>query len=488
MRKEQIEQWMPKAEKWIREHEEELIRDIQELVRIPSVSRPEQAAPGAPFGPECRRVLDRLLEMGAESGFRTRNMDGWGGAVSMGDEENALGIVAHLDVVPVGDGWVYPPFEAVYLAEQDAIIGRGGDDNKGPAVAGLFLMRMIRELGIPMRHGIRLYGGVSEENGMMDMQHLRETGEAFPKLSLVPDAGFPVNYGQKGSLNGTIEARAEGNLISFRAGSALNIIPDLAECEAAVPLAEALEAEGRLGEDLRKALETEETPAGVRIRAHGVSGHAAAPENSVNAIHLLCAALTEMGILTGSGRDAVSALAELTADGWCESEGAAFEDGISGKTTLVYSTAELADGLLTVGADCRYSITYDSAALREKLDRAWAQRGFAEAGISVTQPFHIPKEDARVTALQEVYRELTGREDPPYTMGGGTYSREVPDAISFGFGMPGMKHDLSFLPAGHGGAHGRDEVLWMDKIENGMKLYLGALLALDDLLQGEKQG
>ena len=479
--KEEIRRWMPAAEQWIAEHREELIREIQGAVRIPSVSRPDLAAPGEPFGPECRRVLDHMLARGKAWGFRTRDLDGRAGAISMGDEEQAIGIVAHLDVVPVGDGWVYPPFEGTWLPEQQALIGRGADDNKGPGVACLFVMRMIRELGIPMRSGIRLYCGLSEENGMADMRHIRENGERFPKVSLVPDAGFPVNYGQKGSLKGYIRARAEGNLLSFRAGSALNIIPDLAECEAAVPLAEALEAEGRLGGDLRKALETEETPAGVRIRAHGVSGHAAAPENSVNAIHLLCAALTEMGILTGSGRDAVSALAELTADGWCESEGAAFEDGISGKTTLVYSTAELADGLLTVGADCRYSITYDSAALREKLNQAWAQRGFAEAGISVTQPFHIPKEDARVTALQEVYRELTGREDPPYTMGGGTYSREVPDAISFGFGMPGMKHDLSFLPAGHGGAHGRDEVLWMDKIENGMKLYLGALLALDDV-------
>lgn len=486
--KEEIRRWMPAAEQWIAEHREELIREIQGAVRIPSVSRPDLAAPGAPFGPECRRVLDHMLARGKAWGFRTRDLDGRAGAISMGDEEQAIGIVAHLDVVPVGEGWVYPPFEGTWLPEQQALIGRGADDNKGPGVACLFVMRMIRELGIPMRSGIRLYCGLSEENGMADMRYIRENGERFPGVSLVPDAGFPVNYGQKGSLKGYIRARAEGNLLSFRAGSALNIIPDLAECEAAVPLAEALEAEGRLGEDLRKALETEETPAGVRIRAHGVSGHAAAPENSVNAIHLLCAALTEMGILTGSGRDAVSALAELTADGWCESEGAAFGDEISGKTTLVYSTAELADGLLTVGADCRYSITYDSAALREKLNQAWAQRGFAEAGISVTQPFHIPKEDARVTALQEVYRELTGREDPPYTMGGGTYSREVPDAISFGFGMPGMKHDLSFLPAGHGGAHGRDEVLWMDKIENGMKLYLGALLALDDLLQGEKQG
>ena len=80
---------------------------------------------------------------------------------------------------------------------------------------------------------------------------------------------------------------------------------------------------------------------------------------------------------------------------------------------------------------------------------------------------------------------MTGRDDAPYTMGGGTYSREVPNAISYGFGLPAAGHDLSFLPPGHGRAHGRDEILWMEKIETGMKIYLGALLALDRVLDAD---
>lgn len=81
---EQFSRWMPAAEQWIAEHREELIREIQDAVRIPSVSRPDQAAPGAPFGPECRRMLDHMLARGAAYGFRTRNMDGWAGTISMG--------------------------------------------------------------------------------------------------------------------------------------------------------------------------------------------------------------------------------------------------------------------------------------------------------------------------------------------------------------------------------------------------------------------
>ncbi len=472
--------WLTRADHWMADHREEMIRELQDLVRIPSVSHPELAGPGEPFGPECRRVLEHMLSRGEAFGFRTKNLDGLAGTISMGDEENAFGIIAHLDVVPVGDGWVYPPFEGIYLPERDLIIGRGGDDNKGPAVASLFLMRMIRDLGISLRHGIRLYCGTSEENGMMDMRRLREAGERFPALSLVPDAGFPVNYGQKGSLKGTIRAGLTGNLLSFRAGSALNVIPDLAECEIAVSPADAVRAAEDLEKELRARLEVTGAENGTRIAAHGISGHAAHPDGSLNAIFLLARALADMDLVTGSGKELIRALRDLSSDNYGISENADFEDEISGKTTLVYSMAELKEGILRVGLDCRFSITHDPEALRGRLSRAWKRAGFVPESLKESSPFYISKEDPRVLSLQRVYQQITGREDPPYTMGGGTYSREVPNAISFGFGMPEARPDLSFLPEGHGGAHGRDEAVPLEKLLTGMKIYLAALLALDE--------
>ena len=134
---------LAQAEAWIDAHKDEFISEIQGLVRIPSVSRADLAQPGAPFGPDCRKVLDYALERGRFYGFDTVDHDGYAGAVCLGgtDAENSIGMIAHLDVVPVGDGLIYPPFDAVYLPEYDAIVGRGTDDNKGPAVLGLFAMR-----------------------------------------------------------------------------------------------------------------------------------------------------------------------------------------------------------------------------------------------------------------------------------------------------------------------------------------------------------
>ena len=51
------QQTLAAIERWIDQHAEEYIEDVQAFCRIPSVSRADLAQPGAPFGPDCRRAL-----------------------------------------------------------------------------------------------------------------------------------------------------------------------------------------------------------------------------------------------------------------------------------------------------------------------------------------------------------------------------------------------------------------------------------------------
>lgn len=472
---------LEKATSWIAEHKEEYISEVQGVSRIPSVSRADEAQPGAPFGIECRKVLDYMMERGRYYGFDVQDHDGYAVSVSMGGPVDAIGMIAHLDVVPVGDGWVYPPYDATYLPEQDVLVGRGVNDNKGSAVTALFAMRMLRELGWPLKHGLRLLCGSSEETGMQDMKHLVENGMAFPKISLVPDAGFPVNYGQKGSVDANLAIPCEGNLIQLDAGTVRNVIPDLAQCTVAVDYADAEQALTKLNEEMKQKITLEACEKGTLIAAHGRSGHAASPDGCVNAIAVLTEALCKMEILQGSCVKAIREVAELTADAHGESENVPYEDEESGKLTLVYGVAHLKDGKLTISADSRFCVTLRKAQLVPQLEDNWKARGFDIVRLEATDPFYIPKTDSRVVALQELYKEVTGRDDKPYTMGGGTYSRVVPNAISFGPGFRGVEHDMSFLPEGHGGAHGRDEVLFLDSSMTAFRIYAVALAMLDEL-------
>ncbi len=100
------------ARAWLDAHVEEMIADLQAFTRIRSVSRADLARPGAPFGPECREMLDFALNRAREMGFDTEDHDGYCGSAISGDGKDALGIVAHIDVVPEGEQWIYPPYGA----------------------------------------------------------------------------------------------------------------------------------------------------------------------------------------------------------------------------------------------------------------------------------------------------------------------------------------------------------------------------------------
>lgn len=266
---------LKQPEEWIEAHREEFVTELQALTRIPSVSRADLEEPGAPFGIESRHILDHALRRGRDYGFDTIDHDGYACSICYGDPENAIGLFAHLDVVPAGDDWIYLPFDATYLPEHDAVIGRGADDNKCVAVACLFVMRMLREFGWSLRHGTRLYCRTSEETGMKDMIALLNRVHHFPKLSLIPDSGFPVNYGQKGSVSGDISIPCTGNLLAFDADSARNMIPDTASAVLSEKYKTVMEALSALPAWAEGVLEIVSLHEGVQITAKGHSAQAA---------------------------------------------------------------------------------------------------------------------------------------------------------------------------------------------------------------------
>ena len=189
---------------WINSKRDDIVKDLIRLVKIESISKPDDEI--YPFGEKCRDVLDEYSKMAGEMGLFAKNFDYScvGVGIKDTDTENiadTIGIWTHADVVPVGEGWNYPSFEGVY--ENGLVIGRGAQDNKCAVVAGLYILKCISELEIPLKETYVWFAGCSEECGMQDIDLYLENYTA-PKLSLVADCGFPVCIGEK-----TIEARDE---------------------------------------------------------------------------------------------------------------------------------------------------------------------------------------------------------------------------------------------------------------------------------------
>ncbi len=139
------------------------------------------------------------------------------GVVSLALKEGQpdLGVWLHGDVVPEGTGWDFDPYKATEY--KGCIIGRGATDNKGQLCAIFHLLKIFREQGITLNYNPALYVGSSEETGKADVKEFRARYRP-PRLSLVPDASFPVGYGGKGGLNLTFRAKKPLRDISITAG------------------------------------------------------------------------------------------------------------------------------------------------------------------------------------------------------------------------------------------------------------------------------
>ncbi|WP_374695278.1 hypothetical protein ACEW7V_01920 [Areca yellow leaf disease phytoplasma] len=54
--------------------------------------------------------FDFMLDLGSQSGFlKTLNLEGYAGHIEYGNQKEWVGMIGHLDVVPAGTGWDYPP-------------------------------------------------------------------------------------------------------------------------------------------------------------------------------------------------------------------------------------------------------------------------------------------------------------------------------------------------------------------------------------------
>jgi succinyl-diaminopimelate desuccinylase len=157
---------------------EELVRLARELVRIPSVYRPEETD-----GNESRVAgfVEDYLER-AGFGVKTEEIapgrpNVW--AVWEGDRPGkTLLFEAHTDVVTEGsaEDWDYPPFGA----EKDAgrIYGRGACDTKGNLAAAVVAVRAVKDSGVPFPGSLILCHPVDEEGMMTGIKAFIERGHA----------------------------------------------------------------------------------------------------------------------------------------------------------------------------------------------------------------------------------------------------------------------------------------------------------------------
>lgn len=459
-------------EQWIADHKQQMLDDICSLVRIRSVSRYDPDHPELPFGEGCAEVLRRALELCEDYGFRTRNYDFFCGTATLpGSSDASFGIFSHLDVVPEGNGWSFPPFEP--FVRDGVLFGRGSLDDKGAAVTSLYTLMCLRDLAPQLRHNLILFFGCNEEAGMLDVKHYLEC-EPAPAFSYTPDAGLPVCNGEKGILEADLVRTIQpGNLLALFSGMASNMVPDQAYAELDCSLEQVTAA---LGD--RAGISISGQDGRVRVTAHGVGGHAAFPENTVNAEVLLLRALLDAGLLQDGTAEALRFLHTAFSDYTGAGLDVDFRDEASGYSTHVGGMLRLEGSELRQNVNIRYAVTASPEEVERRLCNAAERGGFQCIVRKNSPPSYMPADHPAVRIITRVTNEVLHTDLKPFTMGGGTYAREIPNAVGFGPDRMDLK-----LPEGVGDGHQADEGICIQYLTDGLKIYVKALLELDSAIE-----
>ena len=434
-------------------YRQEMVKHLCELVQIKSVSLSGPA--GMPFGEGPRRALDYTLRLADSLGFKAVDVDGYAGYAEYGEGADYIAVISHLDVVPEGSGWTYPPYSATI--RDGVIYGRGVSDNKCGAIASLYALKALKDAGIPFRHKVRLIFGCSEETGMADLDYYFQK-EPYPVFGFSPDSGYPIVNGEKGILDCWLCCEAgHGKIRSISSGDAFNVVPDharavlcrsrLSEQELRQLRLAAVPSEGG-----QTDFSLEESDTELTVTAYGKNCHGAHPEGGVNALLklllLLAQTVQEEGgmekLLTG-----VSQKIGMSYDG--AGMGIACSDSQSGSLTMnTGGMVSMDNEKIALSLDIRYPVSADGEQLLKQLQQAAQTCGLTAKLERLSPPLNVPGDSPWIALLADAYREMTGEQAALVTISGGTYSRKSNNTC-VGFGAAGS------------GAHHVDEHLEIDE-------------------------
>lgn len=450
----------------------DLLVDTQNLLKIKSVLDESQATEEAPFGKGVKEALDYMLQLAEKDGFTVKNVDNVAGHIEMGEGEELIGILCHVDVVPEGDGWSSDPFGAEI--RNGRIYARGAIDDKGPTMAAYHAMKLVRELGKPLNKRVRMIIGTDEESDWRCVDRYFEV-EEMPTMGFAPDADFPIISAEKGIWDYSIiqpadagpGTNSEVNVLEFSSGRRTNMVPDFATAivEAANPAEIVAGYQNYLQ---RYSLKGQAVPQKnqVLFELNGVSAHAMEPKNGVNAGLHLAVFLADLSLDPHAKSYFTFIKDYLFEDSRGNKLGVAYTDEQTGELTINAGTFNYSkQGDSSIGFSMRYPVTYEWEKQKEALEQKLSTYNLRVESNSLSTPHYVNSDSFLIKTLQEVYEAETGEQAELLSIGGGTYARSLKEGVAFGPLFPGSE-DI---------AHQKDEYIDIEDMLKATAIYARAI-------------
>jgi formylaminopyrimidine deformylase len=187
--------------------EAELIELLTTLIAFPTVSPPARNTN------DVQEFIKGYLE---NMGFSTDKWDVYPGDPNVvghlpgesSDQYNSLIVNGHVDVAEVGDNteWDYSPFSA--YRKDSYIYGRGVADMKGGIAASLIAIKLLKDLGIPLKGDLQFQSVIGEEVGEAGTLACTERGYTADYAVVVDTSDLHIQ-GQGGVITGWITIQSK---------------------------------------------------------------------------------------------------------------------------------------------------------------------------------------------------------------------------------------------------------------------------------------
>ena len=433
---------------------DEIVQSTVEILKFDSSLK--EAEEGYPFGKEAGECLEYFLSLASSMGFETHNYDNYVGEVVYG-EGKEFAILAHLDVVPAGSGWKYPPFGGVINddisddgVEGTKIWGRGTMDDKTPAIVCLYCLKALKDEGIMPKRKFKLIVGCNEEAGWKCIDHYNEVA-VMPEEGFTPDSDFPIIYAEKGILQFTATFPInEAPMTALNAGERVNMV--CANAEAILTRKAGNKLVGYENKVAGTHFSYDNTTNILRVT--GKSAHGSTPKLGANALEALFAFLSTFNEDCKKVYDLL--FADVTGLKSLQDE--------TGPLTMSPDVAVFKNGELKITTDIRYPATLPLSAVTNKLDSF----GVEYVIDNYQAPLYNDPKGKLISTLVGVYREVTGSNERPIAIGGGTYARALKCGCAFGPELPGFVSTI----------HQANEFVSFDCIRTMSEIYYKAIKAI----------
>lgn len=465
----------------IENYKNEIIKTTQELIQIPS-THSNSDDPSKPFGENINKSLEYMLDLGNKLGFRTKNIDGYCGYIEFGEGDELIGIIGHLDVVPEGGNWTFPPFSGTI--SDNKIFGRGAIDDKGPVVSSLYAMKIVKD-NYKINKRVRLILGLNEERDWQCINYYKEH-EELPTIGFSPDADFPCIYAEKSLLTCNLTSDLTSDYSNVQNpdiqiiqidcnNNAINVVPKF--CSVIIKINSDKINMNEFTQKLKTIIDRHQYEIDiyqidnnkVKLTSHGIPSHAAHPDMGINAISRLLIVTDRIFKYYDSKLEILDFFKDYIGTEYNgESLKINFEDE-SGKLTLNVGNVELKNNILKIGMNLRVPVTTDISKVTNSFIFLISNYKNIEFNVINHMPsLYISKDNYLVKTLCNIYNEETNSNLEPIAIGGATFARAFDNCISFGANLPGNK-DM---------CHQTDEFVDIDNLILACRIYARTILEL----------